>query len=390
MERWRHAWPGLFATLNGVGLCRFAYTPLVPFLIAAGVVSATEAAYLGASNLAGYLAGAAIAAPLAARIGLGLAIRLSFLASILGIGAAILPGGFWWYLPWRFLAGGAGAVLMVLAPAYLLSEVDPGERGRIGGVIYTGVGAGIALSSLLVPPLAGQGLAWAWGALALGALVTALLTWPRWRWRATIVPPSGRRRRFGLPVLLVMMAFGMDGVGFIPHMLFWVDYVARTLGLGVAAGSAQWLLLGLGATFGPALSGAIGDRLGLGRALVLAFAVKAMAVLLPALATATPWLAVSSLAAGALTPGIAALSAARLTELVPAMDQTRAWGQATLVFGAFQALGAYGMAFAYSQWHSYLPLYIAGAGFELLGVACASAALLLAGTGRRPAQNRAF
>ena len=390
MQRWRHAWPGLFATLNGVGLCRFAYTPLVPFLIAAGVVSGTEAAYLGATNLAGYLAGAAIAAPLAARIGLSLAIRLSFLASILGIGATVLPGGFWWYLPWRFLAGGAGAALMVLAPTYLLSEVDPGERGRVGGVIYTGVGAGIALSSLLVPPLAGSEIAWAWGALALGALATALLTWPRWRRRATIVLKRDRRLRLDLPVLLVMLAFGMDGVGFIPHMLFWVDYVARTLGRGVAAGSAQWLLLGLGATLGPALSGAIGDRLGLGRALVLAFVIKAVAVLLPALATATPLLAISSLAAGALTPGIAALSAARTTELVPPAEQTRAWGQATLVFGAFQAAGAYAMAFAYGQWHSYRPLYIAGAGFEVLGIAFASAALLLAETRRSPVRNRSL
>src|SRR6185437_606506 len=97
---------------------------------------------------------------------------------------------------------------------YLLGEVDPGQRGRVGGVIYTGVGAGIALSSLLVPPLAGSGIAWAWGALALGALATTLLTWPPWRCHATIKPQPGRRFRLGPPVLLVMLAFGMDGVGF--------------------------------------------------------------------------------------------------------------------------------------------------------------------------------
>jgi hypothetical protein len=36
---WRSAWPGLCATLTGVGLGRFAYTPLIPFLVAAGIVS---------------------------------------------------------------------------------------------------------------------------------------------------------------------------------------------------------------------------------------------------------------------------------------------------------------------------------------------------------------
>jgi hypothetical protein len=63
--RWLlQTWPGTLATLNGVGFCRFAYTPLVPFMIAAGAVTEAEAAYLGAANLPGYLGGAALAAPL--------------------------------------------------------------------------------------------------------------------------------------------------------------------------------------------------------------------------------------------------------------------------------------------------------------------------------------
>ena len=51
------AWPatlaGLSATLVGIGLGRFAYTPLIPVLIDAGWFSASDAAYLGAANLAG-------------------------------------------------------------------------------------------------------------------------------------------------------------------------------------------------------------------------------------------------------------------------------------------------------------------------------------------------
>ena len=162
-------------------------------------------------------------------------------------------------------------------------------------------------------------------------------------------------------------------------MLFWVDYIARTLSLGMAAGAAQWLLLGLGAVIGPFLGGTVGDRIGLGRALVLAYAVKAAAVLVPSLTSAWPMLAVSSVVTGALTPGMAALSAARLTELVPAGGQIRAWGLATLVFGLFQAAGAYGMAAAYGLTQSYVPLYAAGAAFELVGMAFALTALMCQG-----------
>jgi MFS family permease len=378
VSSWRHAWPGLLATLNGVGLCRFAYTPLIPFMIAAGVVTETGAAYLGAANLAGYLTGAALAAPLAARIGLGRAIRAGFAASVLALGACILPGGFWWYVPWRFLAGTTGAVLMVLAPSFLLAEMPAGERGRSGGVIYTGVGTGIALSSLVVPPLAGTSIAWAWAALALAALLTAVATWPRWRGGVTVSRAPVSLRGLGVPALLVAAAFGMDGIGFIPHMLFWVDYIARSLALGTTAGAFQWLMFGIGALLGPWLGGVVGDRIGIGRALILAFALKSAAVLLPALSAALPVLTISSLLVGAFTPGIAALSAARMTELVDPSRQIRAWGFATLVFGLCQAAGAYGMAYAYAAWHSYVPLYVAGAGFEVAGAVCAAAALLLA------------
>jgi MFS family permease len=380
---WHHAWPGLLATLNGVGLCRFAYTPLIPFMIAAGSVSDTEAGYLGAANLAGYLAGAALAAPLARGVGLASALRGSFALSALALGTCIWPGCFWWYAPWRFLAGASGAVLMVLAPGFLLMQMDPSERGRTGGVIYIGVGIGIALSSVIVPPLASFDIAWAWAALALGAALTALATWPRWHGRrlsrTSLRPPA----RLSLSAMLTVVAFGMDGIGFIPHMLFWVDYVARDLALGTTMGAVQWLCFGLGAALGPPLGGRLGDVIGLGRALIFAFAMKALAVLIPAFFSSLPLLTLSSLLAGAFTPGIAALSAARLTELVPANDQIRAWGFATLVFALLQAASAYTMTYAYGATHNYPALYVAGSIFEYMGAVICLIALFLSPSRRK-------
>jgi len=54
----RAALAGLCATLVGIGLARFAYAPLLPALIQGGWFTPAEAAYLGAANLLGYLAGA--------------------------------------------------------------------------------------------------------------------------------------------------------------------------------------------------------------------------------------------------------------------------------------------------------------------------------------------
>src|ERR1700738_324685 len=66
---WLSAAAGLCASLVGLGLARFAYTPLIPALITAKWFSPAEAVYLGAANLAGYLAGALIARELGKRGG---------------------------------------------------------------------------------------------------------------------------------------------------------------------------------------------------------------------------------------------------------------------------------------------------------------------------------
>src|SRR5687768_8252280 len=63
------------ASLVGIGLARFAYTPLIPPLIEEGWFAASSAHYLGAANLAGYLAGALAGAPLARRQSVGRLIR---------------------------------------------------------------------------------------------------------------------------------------------------------------------------------------------------------------------------------------------------------------------------------------------------------------------------
>jgi hypothetical protein len=50
---WRAALAALSANLVGIGLARFAYTPLITALAEAGWFTAKAATYLGAANLAG-------------------------------------------------------------------------------------------------------------------------------------------------------------------------------------------------------------------------------------------------------------------------------------------------------------------------------------------------
>jgi MFS family permease len=146
----------LCATLLGLGLGRFAFTPLLPALIAARWFGPGQAASLGAANLIGYLGGAAAAAWLAARCGLRTTLRGAMLAIVASLFACAAPIPFHWFFAWRLLSGFAGAVLMVLGPTAGLARVPPARRGLASGIVFLGIGFGIAGSGLGVPVLLGS------------------------------------------------------------------------------------------------------------------------------------------------------------------------------------------------------------------------------------------
>src|SRR5947209_2150062 len=102
---WLSAAAGLCASLVGLGLARFAYTPLIPALIYAKWFSPADAVYLGAANLAGYLAGALVARQLGVRLGAVRSLRGMMVLASLCCFACAMPVPFVWFFAWRFLAG---------------------------------------------------------------------------------------------------------------------------------------------------------------------------------------------------------------------------------------------------------------------------------------------
>ena len=158
---------GFSASLVGIGLARFAYTPLLPAIIGAQWFDPSKAAYLGAANLAGYLAGAIFGRSMAARTSTAFTLRAMMLLASLAFFACAWPVSFAWFFAWRFLSGTAGGALMVLAAPTVLAHVPASRRGLAGGVIFMGVGVGIAASGTLVPLLLEQGLRQTWLGLGL-------------------------------------------------------------------------------------------------------------------------------------------------------------------------------------------------------------------------------
>jgi len=373
---WRATLSGLCASLVGIGLARFAYTPLIPALIDDGWFAPSDAVYLGAANLTGYLAGALLARTMAAHTSAPFVLRAMMALATATFFACAAPLPFLWFFVWRFASGLSGGALMVLAAPTVLPHVPRSRQGLAGGAIFTGVGLGIAASGTLVPLFLRLGLVETWCCLGALALLLTIVAWGGWPHQPASARPvagtPGERRPPSNPALRSLyLEYGLNAVGLVPHMVFLVDFIARGLDRGLDAGAGYWVLFGLGAMLGPALAGHVADRIGFRATLRLALLVQAAAVASLAVIDGPGGLVLSSIVVGGFVPGIVPLVLGRVHELVPHDRQGRgaAWSLATGAFALGQAGAAYGFSFLFQRGASYVLLFELGAAALVLALA---------------------
>lgn len=361
---------GMAGGLIGVGICRFAYTPLVPVMIGEGWITEAQAGYLGAINFAGYFAGAALAWASAKWLGTGRSVHLNIALCLLSLAAAALPWGFHWLALWRFVAGYGGAVLLVLVGPAVLVQVPAERWGIVTGAIFTGIGAGVAATGTIVPLLAGFGASAAWAGLAATVLLLAIMVKAFWREPPDegLSPPAGEAKpRMGLPTILLCLSYTTYAVGIAPHSVFWVDYLARGLDLGIAVGGVHWTIIGLLAATAPAIVGRIAQRFGFARTLVAGMALTALGVFLPVIVQAPELQIVSSILFGLTMPSTVGMFAGRAGEIGGRHGQRRLWWLMTLWFALVQAGAFYGLSALFDMTRAYLPLFAIAAASLLAG-----------------------
>ncbi|MFP4436600.1 MAG: YbfB/YjiJ family MFS transporter [Chloroflexaceae bacterium] len=376
---WLVALGGMFGLVIAMGVGRFAYTPLLPIMQQEYGFGPTVAGGLAAVNYGGYLLGALLcmAVPLGSwRMPL---FRGSLLLSVIttaAMGLFDLPAAWW---PLRFLAGLASAGVMVVGVAIALDSLAQRGAGKFSGLVFAGVGAGIALSGvavlLLDDLLNARGL---WLALALLCLPPAVAgqhwlrdapfrTQPMSTWQPS--PP------FAVPPFLPWLAaaYGCVGLGYIVSGTFLVAIVQENIA-GSAAGTNTWIVVGLTAAGSTLVWPALAARFGDVRALVAAHALQALGIALPALSPGLVAAYAGAVLFGGTLMGIVALTMGLGQRLAP-QQSARVLGLLTAAYGTGQIIGPLLAGMIVARTNSFtLPL--AGAAL----VVTAGAVLLLIGS----------
>lgn len=362
---------GLCASLVAIGLARFAYTPLIPPLIQAQWFTSSQAVTLGAANFAGYLAGALLGRPLATALSNRNALRLLMVIATAAFFACAYPLSVSWFFVWRFASGVSGGAIMVLVATTILPHIPAARRGFASGMIFLGLGLGIAASGTIIPELLRLGLKDTWIGLGVFAAILTAVSWFGWPGATPAAPVVAASsvnarpaRRASTAMRVLYGQYAANALGLVPAMVLLVDYVARGLGRGAEIGAGYWVLYGVAAIAGPLVCGNVADRIGFGPAYRLALLLQAIAVGTLALSGSPVLVGVATVVLGLFTPGIVPLVLGRIHEMVPHdhAEQRAAWSRATTAFALFQALGGYGYSYLFTLSHNnYALIFLCGA-----------------------------
>jgi len=275
----RLALAGAVAMACAMGIGRFVYTPILPFMVEALHLSASKAGLIASANFLGYLIGAlAASVPLPGAPCVWLIGALA--ASALTTAADGVFGGVPAISAMRFLGGVASAFSLVFASTLVLQGLARAGRGGLSAVHFGGVGIGIALSSLVILLPVGWDAMWfvSGGATLLGAVVVAaIMPKPEAVTAQATSAQAAVQRQGGLGRLTV--AYGLFGFGYVITATFIVAIVRGTPALK-AFEPVAWLVVGLAGTPSVWIWMKIAGRTGMMRGYALAAFVEATGVLL--------------------------------------------------------------------------------------------------------------
>jgi MFS family permease len=366
----RALWPGIAALVAVMGISRFVYTPILPDMLAAEVLTLRGAGWVASANFVGYLIGALAASRIPGRLAQSRGLRAGLAVSVLALLAMALLDGIVAWMAVRFVAGMASAFALVFVSTQVLERLSAIGQADRTIWLYSGVGIGIVVSALGVQAAVAAGLPWpgTWAAAAAIASVFAAYAWApagavqagAARTRGAASEPAGNP---GAPAVAApveaaapadppaprafhaaVLAYGLFGLGYVIHATY-LPAMVRAAGYAPAAASWIWVLVGAVALPSIAFWRGVAQRSGARTAIVCCYLVQGVTALVPLFAgDSIVAAAIAALGLGATFIPASGLALPFARGLDPA-GSARAIGVMTAAFGAGQIVGPVAAAY---------------------------------------------
>ncbi|KXJ52592.1 YbfB/YjiJ family MFS transporter [Neptuniibacter pectenicola] len=342
LQKYKVLVAGIFSLMLMLGVARFSYTPMLPIMQAQAGIGDAIGGWLATFNYMGYMAGAFIAASISDLVLKDKLYRLGLIVAILTTaGMAVTDNVIIWGIM-RFFAGLTSAAGLLIGSGLILNWLIRHNFRSELGIHFAGMGLGIVFCSSVVAlmdlTLNWQELWWLFAGLGV------LLAIPAWAWLprpdtsgttisgAEMVdnPPS---RRF---LFLMLSAYFCAGYGYVISATFIVAIVDRQEALQ-GLGPIVFLIVGLAAAPACIIWDLIARQLGVLTALLIAYLIQILGIILPALTDSAAAVIISAVLFGGTFIGIVSLVLTMAGRFYPTKP-AKLMGKMTLTYGVAQII----------------------------------------------------
>ena len=146
--------------------------------------------------------------------------------------------------------------------------------------------------------------------------------------------------------LSLLIVYACSAFAYVPHSLFWIDYLKNTLHLNLYFINFNWILYGLGSALGAISAYLLARKFGNFTALKILYSCYVLAILCAVLDAHPILTYASSFFTGLLNPAVVFLTSYTILQLY-SIAYKKLWSIATLAFAITQLLG--GICFSVLQ-----------------------------------------
>ncbi len=302
---------GAAALALGMGIGRFAYTPILPFMLNELGLSATEGGLIASWNFIGYCVGSLI--PILPIFSGRLKIWFfgSICASIITTACMGIATDLLWFVAIRLISGITSAFILIFGTSLILPSIQALGKITTSTTHFVGVGLGIALSAIVVSILGVYGFSWdqLWFGVTLLAIVLAIpvvsLTPNEMPSSATIAKLDKSYSHSGF--ITITLAYGLFGFGYVVLGTF-ISTMTRALPELAATEPYIWLLVGLAGMPTVVFWPWLGQRIGNDLALMIACAIESIGVYTSVTFPTENGIIISAILLGSTFMGITAIA----------------------------------------------------------------------------------
>lgn len=332
---------GICSLIVTVGVARFSYSLLLPIMQDSTGLTESGGGWLATTNYMGYMFGVFIAASLHNLDHKYYLHRLYLILSVVSSAVMVMTTDIVIWAIFRFIAGICASGGMIIASGLILKWLVKNNHRAELGIHFSGAGLSIIATSLLVEAMLMMSANWQQQWLAL-ALMAAIFAIPAWLW----MPHPAANSQAGINVKdnppskmftwVMLLAYFCAGYGYVVSSTFIVDIVEGVEGLQGQGGLA-FILIGLSATPAAIIWDRIARNQGYLKALLAAYILQAIGIILPAINDTLPVVVLSALLFGGTFIACVSLVLTMAGKFFPS-NPAKFMGTMTLSFGVAQII----------------------------------------------------